>query len=213
MGLFNSLGHSLVNFVSDYNVPGISQAQSAQAVKDAHNRIDNQSLQSNLFLDDVNSSIKKGFNSLSDAINNGFGAYSSSALAFEREALQNQQDFNSRQAELAFERSQSSVREQMDFQKSERLQAQAYNTLMSNTQYQRAVDDLRKAGINPILAVQGLSGSAPTVQAMSGSSVSSSPASSSKADYTSALKEDKQAINIMIDMLSSSLSLFKLFRK
>lgn len=32
----------------------------------------------------------------------------------------------------------------------------------SNTQYQRAVADLRKAGINPFLALQSLSGSSPT---------------------------------------------------
>lgn len=162
---------------------------------------------------DFASSSNINLDSIADAINNSMSSYTSSALAFERESLKNQQDFNARQAELAFQRSQSSAREQMDFQKSERLQAQAYNTLMSNTQYQRAVADLRKAGINPILAVQGLSGSAPTVQAMSGSSASASPASSSKADYTSALKEDKQALNIMIDMLSNSLSLFKLFRR
>lgn len=32
----------------------------------------------------------------------------------------------------------------------------------SNTQYQRAVADLRKAGINPFLAIQSLSGSTPS---------------------------------------------------
>lgn len=32
----------------------------------------------------------------------------------------------------------------------------------SNTQYQRAVEDLRKAGLNPFLALQSLSGSSPT---------------------------------------------------
>lgn len=51
----------------------------------------------------------------------------------------------------------------------------------SSSQYQRAVEDLRKAGINPFLALQSLSGSSPT-----------SPASSVSGDYYSARKNQSR---------------------
>lgn len=49
---------------------------------------------------------------------------------------------------------------------------------MSNTSYQRAMKDLSDAGVNPLLAVQGLSGSSTP----SGSSASISQSSASKGD-------------------------------
>lgn len=37
----------------------------------------------------------------------------------------------------------------------------------SNTQYQRAMEDIRRAGLNPFLAIQSLSGSSPSSNAQS----------------------------------------------
>lgn len=63
---------------------------------------------------------------------------------------------------------------QQQYNTGERLEAQKYNTKMSNTQWERGVNDMRIAGLNPMLAFMqggasspqshGASSSAPTVK-------------------------------------------------
>lgn len=97
-------------------------------------------------------------------------------MGFQRSERLAAQEFNAQQAQLAREFSQASADKQMEFQRE-----------MSNTQYQRAVVDLKKAGINPILVASGLRGSTASGASASGASASISGSSGSKANIGNAL--------------------------
>lgn len=56
----------------------------------------------------------------------------------------------------------------MDFSAAEAEKQRVYSTEMANTAYQRAVQDLRKAGLNPALAYQQGGAAVPSVSAASG---------------------------------------------
>lgn len=81
----------------------------------------------------------------------------------------------------------SMFNQSMNFNHNERIDAQNFSKEMAETQYQRTVTDMRKAGLNPILAL-GFGGSSPS---SSGASIGTGPSlgnpgSSMQAGLTSA---------------------------
>lgn len=66
-----------------------------------------------------------------------------------------------------------------DFNAKEAQKQRAFEERLSNTSYQRAVEDMKKAGINPIMALSNGGADVPT-----GSSASASPSRSTGGRYT-----------------------------
>lgn len=74
------------------------------------------------------------------------------------------------QAREANEASLASTREQMAFQNEQAKIQREWESGMSNTAHQREVEDLKKAGLNPVLSAGGGGASTPSATVPSGSS-------------------------------------------
>lgn len=144
------------------------------------------------------------------------------ANRFALSSAQQTNKFNAQQAVLQREWQEAADLRAMVFESEEAEKSRKWYENMSNTAYQRAMDDLRTAGLNPILAyTQGgaatTSGAQASGQASSGASASGVSPHSHKASYSKnnlALEVMKMAVNsassIANGLLGSVGSLIKL---
>lgn len=126
------------------------------------------------------------------------------------EAEKNRQ-FNAIQAELNRSFQQQSAERSMRFEAEQAKKAQDFSADMSNTQYQRAVADMKAAGLSPLLAYNKMQTSSPSGvmasgSAAAGSTASGSAASGVKADTASALSVEASVLSQFYDLLALSIN-------
>lgn len=157
---------------------------------------------------DYTASIQKGFESLTNAFTSALKkdyAREESIIAADRafnaQQAQLQRDWQDAYYERSLADSIASAQQAQEFSKSEREAAQAWQEMMSNTSYQRAVEDMKKAGINPILAYAQGGASTPGSTGAHGVTYSGSSASGASASSSSKVSSKRSELYQMITSL------------
>lgn len=125
---------------------------------------------------------------------------------FNRSEALRQREFEASQAKIARDWQTNANQIAMDFNHREAELARAFNERMSNTQYQRAVEDMKKAGINPIMVAQLGGANAPSGASASvgGSSASSARGNSASSSSNSVGMSKFDILNSVLDILSTA---------
>ena len=166
---------------------------------------------------DISTSTNKILNSINDSFLKYAEQYANSAkqsaaldqarvaqyYAPEDAAAAAANQFSATQAQLNRDFQQASAREAMEFSKNEAAITRAWQERMANTAYQRAVQDMHAAGINPILAYT--QGGASTPSGATGVSSTSSGSSAVGTKANSALSFSQRETGNVLGLLGQSL--------
>lgn len=160
--LGNSLGSALTD-IGTYSAKAASQANTvsrqAQSAQGAFNQAS--ANQANM-LNDQSIQAQYGFNSAMMQNANEYNTEAwNQAAAWNEEMWERQAEFNAEQAQL-----------NRNFNAAEAQKLRDWQTNMANTSYQRAMKDMAKAGLNPILAYSNGGANVPGGAAASGSAAS-----------------------------------------
>lgn len=156
--------------------------------------------QSNNVVQDSQALLGKQYNDWADMINYYYGSPSDNP-AGSQEASDSTQNW----IDDALEKGLNSANEQWlraaEYNSREAQKNREWQEYMSNTQYQRAVADLKKAGINPLLAFDSLSGA--SVPSGSAGSISSYNTNSLYTGMMSSILGDKKIQAALLTIFSS----------
>lgn len=119
----------------------------------------------------IGSVIGGGISAVGNVASTALGAY------YQRQADEKNRAFTAEQNELVRQFNSAEALANRNFQAEEAAKARAHSTYLSNTAYQRAVSDMRSAGLNPYLVYSNGGASSPSMASASGSAATASGSS------------------------------------